>query len=139
MSIAIVMVAWIRVVVMEQKWIFLEYPEIKESTGWAHELCVVLEDELKKPEMTQKVLVWPLPGNVIIYYGGEERTVGRIHYFCFRHVDFVMTLNRYLSRDGIAGSWGSEKRSSLKRCWSHRHIHTLTFLFKYWDWTRDCR
>lgn len=61
------MVAWIRVVVMEQKWIFLEYPEIEESTGWAHGLYVVLEDELKKIEMTQKVLVWPLSGNVIIY------------------------------------------------------------------------
>lgn len=63
-----VMMAWIRVVVMEQKWIFLEYPETKESTGCAHGLYVVLEGRLKKiGEMTQKILVWPFLGHVVIY------------------------------------------------------------------------
>jgi len=36
------------VLVIGQKWIFLEYPETKESTGCVHELYVVLEGGWKK-------------------------------------------------------------------------------------------
>lgn len=34
--------------VIGQKWIFLEYPETKESTGCVHKLYVVLEGGQKK-------------------------------------------------------------------------------------------
>lgn len=34
--------------VIGQQWIFLEYPEMKESTGCVHELYVVLEGGRKR-------------------------------------------------------------------------------------------
>lgn len=93
---------------------------MKASTG-CRTLCGVGQyvEKLGLGAMHQKVLVWPSLSNVVIYQDEEERNVGRNHYFCFRHVDFVMTLNRYLSRDVIVGSWDSEKMSYLEKCLTH--------------------
>ena len=80
------------------------------------------------------VLVWPLLGNVVIYQDGQEKHVGRNHYFCFRHYDFVMPLNRFFEvyfreresewERGAEGEKQNPKQAPCSACsptwaWSH--------------------
>lgn len=109
---------WNGVLVMEQKWILLDYSEMKESTGCGPLFGVGESAEKNRSDDSEGF------GSAIVeqcchLLRRGRKECGRNHYSCFRRVDLVMTLNRYLSRAVIVDSWDSEKRSYLKKCLSH--------------------
>lgn len=94
-------------------------------------------DRRKTGEVNQKIFSLAIVGQCYHLLRWGKSNLGRSHYSCFRHADLVTTLNRYLSRDVIAGDWDSESISEeMFESLVHRHF---AFLFKYWDWMRECR
>lgn len=119
MSIAIVMVVRIRVQGWHKSgslWNILR--QIHRMHLWS--FCSVVRSTGESGDITQRAWLGHCWAMLLSSTQMEKkRDVVRNHYFCFRHEDFVMPLNRYVSRDVIVGSWDSEKRSYLKKYLRH--------------------